>query len=194
MSYADFDDDFQEADENTTTTDNGDAPDGTYQCEIKRFFENTTKDGTGRLNCVLQIVSGEYSGKTLYKSWIFTQSAMSYIKQDFKRFGLPVESKKFSELVPMLDTAVVGKWCEAAKKQNGQYANVYINSMLEPLVETKKATKTPKAAKTSKTSNVRMFEGAKAVATESLKETAQAPCIYEEAKTITPESGEDIPF
>ena len=167
MSYADFDDDFQEAD---TTKTNEDAPDGSYQCEIKRFFENTTKDGTPRLNCVLQIVAGDHTGKTLFKSWLFTQSAMSYIKADFVRFGLPVESKRFSELVPMLDTNVVGKWCEAVKKDKGHYANVYINAMIDPL------------------------PGSKQTKSKKAKKADQVNELLEDAQAVAPESKDDIPF
>ena len=132
MSYADFDDDFQEADvpEHTEET-----PCGQYQCEITRFFDNETQNGTPRLNCVLQVVSGEHTGKTLFKSWLLTQSAMPYIKADFKRFGLPVETTRFCDLRPMLDTDVIGKWCEVVKKpqKDTVYFNVYINAMLDPL-------------------------------------------------------------
>lgn len=133
MSYADFDDDFEQAE----VPDNEEAPCGTYQCEITRFFNNTTQTGIDRLNCVLQVIAGEHIGKILYKGWLITPSALSYLKADFKKFGLPVASKKFSELMPMLDTNVIGKRCEAVKKQSDRYANVYINSMLDPLSESK---------------------------------------------------------
>ena len=157
MSYADFDDDFQQADVPEHAEE---APCGTYQCEIMRFFDNTTKDGTSRLNCILQVVSGPHDGKVLYKSWLITKDGMSYIKADFQRFGLPVETTRFSDLRRMLDTDVVGKWCEAVKKENSnnpQYANTYINTMIDQVG------KSPGPP----SSQVPSLDEAKAVATES---------------------------
>jgi len=166
MSYADFDDDFQQADV-PEGSDAEEAPCGKYQCEITRFFDNETQDGTQRLNGVLKVISGEHAGKVIYKSWLLSPSAMPYIKADFKRFGLPVETTRFSELRRMLDTDVIGKRCEAVKKENEKntkYANVYINSMLSSLEK------------------------------PSPKQSEQAPSIYEEAKTTPPETKDDLPF
>jgi hypothetical protein len=64
------------------------------------------------------------------------------MKADFQKFGLDVETKRFSELRPMLDTDIVGKWCEVTKKpqkDNPQYSNVYINSMIDLLGKTKQS-------------------------------------------------------
>ena len=165
MSYADFDDDFEQAD----MPANEEAPCGVYQCEITRFYENTTQNGTPRLNCILQIVSGEHTGKVIYKGWLLTTSAMSYIKADFKRFGLPVETKRFSELMPRLNKEVIGKWCEAVKKQKDDYANVYINAMIEPLTKPKHAGQASPA-------------------------TNQTPYTSDDANATTPESDDDVPF
>ena len=172
MSYADFDDDFQQADLPETYAE---APCGTYQCEIVEFKDETTKTGIPKLNCLLRVIAGEHDGKVLYKGWLLTAEAMSYIKADFMKFGLPVETTKFSRLRNMLDSDVVGKWCEVVKKQNKkdpEYTNVYINSMITPVGN-------PQAAPT-----------------QTAPAPPQSPVDhYADAKEVAAaKSGDDIPF
>ena len=128
--YEQFDADFDDAE---TTGSGGEAPVGEYQCEIKKFLEGETQSGISRLTCVLEVVSGEHAGKTVFKNWLITKSSVPFIKADFMTLGLPITKYKFSQLRRMLDTDIVGKWCQVVKKQkpDSQYANVYINSMVD---------------------------------------------------------------
>lgn len=66
-------------------------PEGTYVCRIAEVREHLTREGAPRWGMRLEVVEGEYAGRTAaWDSLIFSERGLPRVKQVLQRFGFEV--------------------------------------------------------------------------------------------------------
>jgi hypothetical protein len=66
-------------------------PEGTYVCRIAEVREGLTRDGSPRWGLRLEVVEGEYAGRTAaWDGLIFSERGLPRVKQVLQRFGFDV--------------------------------------------------------------------------------------------------------
>ena len=66
-------------------------PEGTYVCRIAEVREHSTRDGSPRWGMRLEVVDGEYAGRTAaWDSLNFSERGLPRVKQVLQRFGFDV--------------------------------------------------------------------------------------------------------
>jgi len=74
-------------------------PEGTYVCRIAEVREHSTRDGSPRWGMRLEVVDGEYAGRTAaWDSLNFSERGLPRVKQVLQRFGFDVSGAV--ELLP----------------------------------------------------------------------------------------------
>ena len=75
------------------------VPPGTYVCRIAEVREHSTRDGSPRWGMRLEVVDGEYAGRTAaWDSLVFSERGLPRVKQVLQRFGFDVSGAV--DLVP----------------------------------------------------------------------------------------------
>ncbi len=119
-----YDDDFDAA----QATDNEEVPDGKYQVRIQAVRLDRSQKGDPMIKWDLVVLSGQHTGRHIFKNSVITQASLPFVKGDLKTLGLQLP--KFSELPnhlePLLDLTL-----EVTKRTKGEYTNVYFNRLIQ---------------------------------------------------------------
>jgi hypothetical protein len=99
------------------------VPDGTYSAEIESAELTTARtSGNPLLKYRLRVLSGDHSGKTLFKNRAITEKTISYVKDELDTLGIRLD--KFSDLSAHLP-ALEGNRVEILIRSNGMDSNIY---------------------------------------------------------------------
>lgn len=133
FNLSQFDDDFT----NTTAPEKGAfpvIPDGKYQVRVEALDLKKSKQGNAYIAFELQILSGEFAGKKLFKNSVITAGSMPYLKQDLQTLGW---TGKLSELEdPSKRRVLLDVTLQVTVKSKGQdeqgrpNVNVYLDRQI----------------------------------------------------------------
>ncbi|MEX2670900.1 MAG: DUF669 domain-containing protein [Phycisphaeraceae bacterium] len=121
-----FDDDYEQTD----AAEFQDVPDGKYQVRVHSVKLAESQKGDPMLKWDLVVISGQHSGRHIFKNAVITQASLPFVKGDLQTLGLKLP--KFSELPKHLDT-LLDQSLEVTKRTKGEFSNVYFNRRLEVL-------------------------------------------------------------
>lgn len=113
-----FDADYAAA---QVSTDNQ-TPDGKYQVRVEKVTMTQGSNGTSVLVWFLRILTGQYTGRLIFKRMVITAASLPLIKRDLLVLGL--ELAKFSNLPNHLDS-LAGKTLSATKRTKKDFVNIY---------------------------------------------------------------------
>jgi hypothetical protein len=68
-------------------------PPGIYAAKVVRGEFTTTKAGADAYRMRFEIVGGEQDGKTVVRTWTFSEKAIGYSKRDLAAFGLTTSAQ-----------------------------------------------------------------------------------------------------
>lgn len=106
----------------------GEVPDGTYQVMCEACRVGLTKSQKDCLKWEFVVVSGPYQDRKIFKTSLFTDKAMGFLKRDLEVCGVVLDT--FSDLPANLLT-IIGGFYEIVVKTNGEYKNIYINKTIK---------------------------------------------------------------
>ncbi len=93
-----------------TIEEHGDlVPDGIYPCVIEKVREGRTQGGDEMWHLRLRIVEGDFAGKSVFDSFVFSQAALPRVKLACKALG--IDTRKAVDLATKL---LVGRRCKVA--------------------------------------------------------------------------------
>jgi len=118
-----FDDDYAEAE----APEFDEVPDGKYQVRVHTVKLARSQKNDPMIKWDTVIISGQHTGRHIFKNSVITQSSLPFVKADLETLGLKLE--KFSELPNHLD-ALLDLTIDVTKRTKGDYANVYFNKLL----------------------------------------------------------------
>lgn len=118
-----FDDDYAEAE----APEFDEVPDGKYQVRVDKVKLARSQKNDPMIKWDTVIISGQQSGRHIFKNSVITQSSLPFVKADLLTLGLKLE--KFSELPNHLDE-LLDLSIDVTKRTKGDYTNVYFNKLL----------------------------------------------------------------
>jgi|GEM_PF-401190 len=118
-----FDDDYAEAE----APEFDEVPDGKYQVRVDKVKLARSQKNDPMLKWDTVIISGQHTGRHIFKNSVITQSSLPFVKADLLTLGLKLE--KFSELPNRLDE-LLDLSIDVTKRTKGDYTNVYFNKLL----------------------------------------------------------------
>lgn len=72
------------------------VPPGVYVARIKSGEYTSTRKGDDAYRMRFEITAGEQAGKTVVRTWTFSEKAVGYSKRDLKAFGLTTSAQLLS--------------------------------------------------------------------------------------------------
>ena len=124
VDLSEFDDDFSSAEAPSFD----EVPDGKYQVRIDAVRLDRSQKGDPMLKWDLVVLSGQHTGRHIFKNAVITQASLPFVKGDLKTLGL--ELPKFSELPNHLES-LLDLTLEVTKRTKGEYTNVYFNRRIQ---------------------------------------------------------------
>ncbi len=79
-----------------TATEFTPLPPGVYSARVLRGEYTTTKAGADAYRMRFEVTEGDQTGKTVIRTWTFSEKAMPYTKRDLAPFGLTTQSQLLS--------------------------------------------------------------------------------------------------
>ena len=148
-NYDYLDEPFQEADE---LGGGAPVPDGNYQCKIDAVEIRTNQAGDREyLNWTMEILNGDYTGRTLYhtngipgedEELAKINQKLGFIKHDLKTCGVDIEAKGFrlgnfltNHLSSLCDRVVEVTAKSKADATGQMRQNTYINELVSDITE-----------------------------------------------------------
>ncbi len=122
--------DFDHAYDAAEAASGAEVPDGKYQVRVERVDLTHSQAGDPMLKWDLIVLSGQYTGRHVFKNAVITQKSIPFVKGDLKT--LNVQLPKFSELPNHLE-GLLDKTLEITKRTKGEYTNVYFNRRIDVL-------------------------------------------------------------
>jgi hypothetical protein len=119
-----FDDDFNAAQPQTLE----EVPDGKYQVRIEAVKLATSQKSNPMIKWDLIVLSGQHTGRHIFKNSVITPKSLPFVKGDLKTLGLT--PAKLSDLPHHLESLLDLK-LEVTKRTKGDYTNVYFNKRIE---------------------------------------------------------------
>lgn len=119
-----FDEDYEEVE----APSYDDVPDGKYQVRIDRVSVGESQAGDPMIKWNLLVISGQHSGRRIFKNAVVTHKSLPFVKGDLQKLGLKLP--KFSELPNHLET-LLDQTLEVTTRTKGEYSNVYFNKRLD---------------------------------------------------------------
>lgn len=119
-----FDEDFAE----TEVEERDSVPDGKYQVVVDKVEITTSKAGNPMLKWQLKIVSGQHSGRMLWRNNVIaSKENLKWLKTDLHTAGVDLEklSDLPSHLNDLLDVAL-----EVTKRTRDENENIYLNRQI----------------------------------------------------------------
>ncbi len=148
-TLADFDDDFTTA---TATRPGGDfdlkdLPDGEYEFEVAACESKDTQSGPIVSMKLMILSDGKFAGKKVERAYFLTkkdeggarvknENQIAELRKDLGVLGFDVENwtnangRPFSKTLPEACRVMQGCGVKGKKKQNGKFANLYLNERL----------------------------------------------------------------
>jgi len=123
VDLSQYDADFEHAE----AAESEEVPDGKYQVRVQAARLNKSQAGNPMLQYDLVVISGQHTGRHIFKNSVLTSNAMPFFKADLK--VLEIELPKLSDLPNRLDV-MLDQTLEITKKTKGEYSNVYFNKRL----------------------------------------------------------------
>ncbi|HMQ16254.1 MAG TPA: DUF669 domain-containing protein [Phycisphaerae bacterium] len=108
--------------------DSDEVPDGKYQARVHAVKLDRSQKGDPMLKWDLIVLSGQHTGRHIFKNAVITQASLPFVKGDLKTLGL--ELPKLSELPNHLDQ-LLDHALEVTKRTKGEYTNVYFNKRIQ---------------------------------------------------------------
>ena len=87
------DDIFDRFDSVTEADDLALLPRGSYVCLATKGERTTARTGTPGYSIEFEVIEGEYLGRRLWRTWFFTDAALTYTKRDLQKFGIGSKEK-----------------------------------------------------------------------------------------------------
>jgi len=76
------------------------VPAGTYTANVQRGEVCQTKTGVDAYRIRFRIVEGPYAGRTVIRTWTFSERALPYTKRDLAAFGLTTSAALLAQFPP----------------------------------------------------------------------------------------------
>ncbi len=128
--YASTTPDLREFDEAYVDADpvyTGEVPDGRYQAKICSVRLDRSKKGDPMLAWKLEVLSGPYARRLIFKNTVINHGSLPIVKGDLKRLG--VELLIFSKVHEHLKD-LEGRALRVRVRTKGEYTNVDFNGLL----------------------------------------------------------------
>ncbi len=119
-----FDEDYNQAE----APDFDEVPDGKYQVRVMKAQLGKSKKGDPMIKWDLVVLSGQCSGRHVFKNSVITRDSIPFVKGDLKTLGL--ELPRFSDLANHLEK-LLDKTVEVTKRTRDEYTNVYFNKLID---------------------------------------------------------------
>lgn len=75
-------------------------PPGIYQARVQRGDYTSTKSGAEAFRLKFEITEGEHAGRTVQRTWTFSEKALPYTRRDLAAFGLTTKEQILSPFPP----------------------------------------------------------------------------------------------
>ena len=124
VDLREFDEDYDQAE----APDFEEVPDGKYQVRVMKAQLGKSTKGDPMLKWDMVVLSGPQAGRHVFKNSVITRDSIPYVKGDLKTLGLVLP--RFSDLGDHLEK-LLDKTAEVTKRTRGEFANVYINKLIE---------------------------------------------------------------
>jgi hypothetical protein len=118
---------FDEQYDQAEAPDFDEVPDGKYQVRIESVRLAESQKGDPMIKWDLVVISGQLSGRHIFKNSVITAASLPFVKGDLKVLGL--ELPKFSDLPNRLEE-LLDKKLQVTKKTKEEFSNVYFNKLL----------------------------------------------------------------
>ena len=105
-------------------TPSGEVPDGKYRVRVEKVRLSQSPNGTSLLTWNLRVISGQYTGRHVFKHMAITPASLPLVKRDLLLLGLVLA--KFSTLPEHLES-LAGKTLSATKRTKEDFVNIYFD-------------------------------------------------------------------
>ena len=107
-------------------------PDGIYVVRVDKVrLATTRKTGAPMICWELRILGPTHENQVLFKNSVITEKSVRFVKQDFEKCGLELETFSSLEDNPALLEPLLDLVLEVHKKTSGEYENVYFKGIVE---------------------------------------------------------------
>jgi hypothetical protein len=104
-------------------TTSSEVPDGKYRVRVEKVGLSQSPNGTSLLTWDLRILTGQYTGRHVFKRMAITRASLPLVKRDLLLLGF---SSKLSSLPEHLEV-LAGKTLSVTKRTKNDFRNIYFD-------------------------------------------------------------------